>query len=171
VLLGGDIVTPALRFQVLTDVGQVLVDELVGLEGVEETAARHGEVAKGALDAGLAVTLVVRDPDDGGAVVHVEHREPDVGPALPTALMLATDLGQVPPPWFVPIEAPACALVLLVFGPANGAVTEARRCDLVAGHAGGEHRQVLDVATGECRCWTVAPWTGMGTGPGEASDA
>jgi hypothetical protein len=88
---------PNLRFQVVTDDAEVLVDELVGPDHPEHSAARHGEIARAALAAGHAVTLVVRDPDLHDAVVHLQRLERDwagevvdapvEGPVLVTCLV------------------------------------------------------------------------------------
>jgi hypothetical protein len=70
------------------------------------------------------------------------------------ALVLCFLLGQLPPPWYVPVEAPACGAVLDV---AAEATTDgvARRfvCDLPSDHDDDKHRQVTDNTEGEALTW------------------
>jgi hypothetical protein len=84
----------------------------------------------------------------------------------PPALALALVHGLFPPPWFVPIEAPACAAVLEVPPEAtNDGIARRFVCDQQAGHADrpephtGEypdrHRQVTDNAEGTTLTWAI----------------
>lgn len=76
---------------------------------------------------------------------------------------------RLPPPWFVPVEAPACRAVLEV--PAVGAETTdgstALRfvCDRYAGHPNA-HRQVTDND-----CGHALEWAGDGSGPTATQEA
>lgn len=79
----------------------------------------------------------------------------------------------LPPPWFVPAEAPACGAVLDVPAEAtNDGLARRFVCDRIAGHEdrddqppgdgpGDRHRQVTDNDEGRCFTWpvgvTVAP--------------
>jgi len=72
-------------------------------------------------------------------------------PAMELGLMLL----RLPPPWFVPIEAPACGAVLDV--PAERTKDNlARRfvCDKQTGHD-DKHRQVTDNELGHTIEWGV----------------
>lgn len=62
-----------LRFRLHLDDGTVLVDEEVTSDTVEDTANRHGDMAKRYLDLGHAVTLEVTDPDGIIAPVRMRH--------------------------------------------------------------------------------------------------
>jgi hypothetical protein len=64
---------------------------------------------------------------------------------------------QLPPPWFVPIEAPACAVDLRVPAAAtNDGLARRFVCDKIRGHD-GRHRQVTDNDAGETFEW--GNWT------------
>jgi hypothetical protein len=71
-------------------------------------------------------------------------------PALELALLVNMGL---PPPWFVPIETPACHQALEVTATqTNDGVARRFCCDRPAGH-GGRHRQVADNIAGRCLEW------------------
>lgn len=84
----------------------------------------------------------------------------------PPALTMGIVRGVLPPPWFVPVEAPACGAVLEVPAEAtNDGLARRFVCDMPAGHEDrdpepGEdrdrHRQVTDNTTGETLTWPVA---------------
>lgn len=83
-------------------------------------------------------------------------RSPPDGDLPPPALELAILLGRVPPPWFVPIEAPACGEEVDVPASAtNDGVERRLACDRILGHAEGTHRQVTDNEEGVAMEWTT----------------
>jgi len=96
-------------------------------------------------------------------------REPNApAPALVSAVITPDgQLGALPPPWYVPAEAPACSAVLDVAGEkTNDGVARRFACDRVAGHetaatalpgdpVPGLHRQVTDSDEGTAFTWPV----------------
>lgn len=86
----------------------------------------------------------------------------------PAALVMGVTLHVLPPPWFVPAEAPACGAVLDVPAAAtNDGMARRFVCDQTAGHLTrpeattmfGEwrerHRQVTDNEAGEAFTWAA----------------
>lgn len=85
---------------------------------------------------------------------------------IPAGLVICLAAEKFPPPWFLPVEAPACRAVLEVPAKATNDAT-ARRfvCDQPVDHAGrhlpvmggydDRHRQVTDNDAGECFTWAV----------------
>lgn len=65
-------------------------------------------------------------------------------------------LDRLPPPWYVPVEAPACGHVLHVAAEDTTDGVERRFvCDLPAGHEDRQHRQVTDNEEGHTLTWTL----------------
>jgi hypothetical protein len=90
----------------------------------------------------------------------------------PALVLCFADGLRLPPPWFVPVEAPACGQVLDV--PAEQTNDDTGRrfvCDRLAGHPehrkgtpyfveaalGDRHRQVTDNDQGTIITWEPAP--------------
>lgn len=82
--------------------------------------------------------------------------DPDMFTDLPTP---ALDYGLLhgfilPPPWFVPIEAPACGAVLSVPAEAtNDGIARRFVCDKIRGHEDANHRHVADPEMGYSFEW------------------
>jgi hypothetical protein len=83
------------------------------------------------------------------------------GVAEGTALVLCFEVYKLPPPWFVPVEAPACGVVVHVpVEQTNDGVARRFVCDRPEGHGEvtgkkGKHRQVTDNEAGETMEWAV----------------
>jgi hypothetical protein len=75
------------------------------------------------------------------------------------ALVLCFERLLLPPPWFVPVEAPACGAVLDVRAEqTNDGVARRFVCDRPEGHGEvtakkGKHRQVTDNESGATMEW------------------
>lgn len=76
------------------------------------------------------------------------------------ALIMCFEVGALPPPWFVAVEAPACGVVAHI--PAewtNDGVARSFTCDRPQGHGEkmsktDKHRQVVDNESGETLEWS-----------------
>jgi hypothetical protein len=85
------------------------------------------------------------------------------GPSCALGLAIVVR-GVLPPPWFVPVEAPACGDEVHI--PAEETTDGHARvfvCDLPAGHRDIRHRQVTDNENGRTITWPVAPPEGDGS--------
>jgi hypothetical protein len=77
------------------------------------------------------------------------------------ALVLCFEVYRLPPPWFVPVEAPACGVVAYVQAEwTNDGVARRFVCDRPEGHPektskSDKHRQVTDMETGETMEWSI----------------
>lgn len=79
----------------------------------------------------------------------------DTGRVPQPALRMCFFVGfRLPPPWFVPVEAPACCATVLIPAEA-GAPFPALVCDDLAGHE-GNHRMVTNNEQGHVIEWNSA---------------
>jgi hypothetical protein len=63
-------------------------------------------------------------------------------------------LGKLPPPWFLPVEAPACGAELhFAAEETKDGVARDFVCDRPVGHDDDRHRQVTDFDTGKELTW------------------
>ena len=81
---------------------------------------------------------------------------PDKAHYREPALIECVRIGLFPPPWFVPIEAPACGMTIDGLATPLASPGDPRprfTCDRQAGHD-GNHRQVTDNDNGRAVEWT-----------------